>query len=426
MRNPDRHAEGERGGSVGGPASCPQSGPPATRKPIGRVRNPDHPRYPEHRERGGSVGGPASGPQRGPPATRKPNGERNKLNVPWRVVEPRRDVPQPKRDYPEHRGQMYPTGLAKNHPAFQTLQQYATKGCPVKMGRHWTMEEIHAAVERGNHVSARSPEAIAAYQDEISEKIKKGHARVVLWDDIKHNPPQQLKVSPLAMVPHKSRLFRAILDLSFSLRLSTHQIQSVNELTQKQSLEGVLDQLGTVLPRIITALAQTADDEVVFFAKFDIKDGFWRLVCEEGAEYNFAYVMPQKEGEPTKLVIPTSLQMGWTESPPCFDTATETARDIADTYVEAKELRKHYLEEWTKLSQDYKDLPSGERSKHLAHCFEIFVDDFISVAIPQTKEDLNHLSRALLHSIHDLFPACESDPENDPISLKKLKKLEGA
>ena len=85
---------------------------------------------------------------------------------------------------------MYPTGLAKNHPAFETLQQYATKGCPVKMGRHWTMEEIHAAVERGNHVSARSPEAIAAYQDEISEKIKKGHARVVLWDDIKNNPPQ--------------------------------------------------------------------------------------------------------------------------------------------------------------------------------------------------------------------------------------------
>ena len=32
----------------------------------------------------------------------------------------------------------------------------------------------------------------------------------------------------------------------------------------------MLDRLGTVLPRIIAALAQTADNEVVFFAKFDI------------------------------------------------------------------------------------------------------------------------------------------------------------
>ena len=106
----------------------------------------------------------------------------------------------------------------------------------------------------------------------------------------------------------------------------------MNNLTQKQSLEGTLDQLDTLLPRVITALAQTAEDEVVFFAKFDIKDGFWMLDVEQGAKYNFTYVMPQKEGKPIKLVVPTSLQMGWTESPSCFDTATETARDVPNKY----------------------------------------------------------------------------------------------
>ena len=65
------------------------------------------------------------------------------------------------------------------------------------MGRHWTNEEIHAAVERGNHVSARSPEAIEAYQMEITKKIEKGQAKVILWEDIKDNPPEQLKVSSL-------------------------------------------------------------------------------------------------------------------------------------------------------------------------------------------------------------------------------------
>ena len=189
------------------------------------------------------------------------------FEAPWQITKARQYIDKPKKCTPSHRGQMYPTGLATSHPAFRTLQQYATTGCPAKTGRHWTKDEMHAAVERGNHVSARKPEAIAAYQEEIKEKIERGQAKVVLWDDIKDDPPKQLKISPLAMVPHKSRLFRAILDLSFSLKLSTHHVPSVNKLTEKVSLEGTLDQLGTVLPRIIAAVAQTAEDEVVFFCQ---------------------------------------------------------------------------------------------------------------------------------------------------------------
>ena len=84
------------------------------------------------------------------------------------------------------------------------------------------------------------------------------------------------------------------------------------------------------------------------------------------------------------------------------------------------------MEEWTKQSAEYQGLPEGELSKRLAHCFEIFADGFIGIAVPHTKEDLNHLLRALLHAIHDLFPPSESEPEEDPVSLKKLRKMEGA
>ena len=133
-----------------------------------------------------------------------------------------------------------------------------------------------------------------------------------------------------------------------------NHIPSVNESTEKVSPDGTLDQMGTVLPRVIAAVAQTAEDEVVYFAKYNIKDGFWRLECEEGAEYNFAYVMPQEEGQPIKLVIPTSLQMGWTESPSYFNAASETVRDVADEYTQAEELDEHYLEKngqssWTSI-----------------------------------------------------------------------------
>ena len=36
-------------------------------------------------------------------------------------------------------------------------------------------------------------------------KEELGQVWIVLWDDIKDNMPKQLKVSPIAMIPHKSR-----------------------------------------------------------------------------------------------------------------------------------------------------------------------------------------------------------------------------
>jgi hypothetical protein len=156
-----------------------------------------------------------------------------------------------------------------------------------------------------------------------------GQAKLVLWDDINDNPSPQLKISPIAAIPHKSKAFRSILDLSISLCLKNDGIlESVNDSTVKMAPRGALDQLGQALSRIIHAFAKADDNAKIFMAKWDIKDGFWRMHCEKGEEYNFAYVLPQEEGMPITLVVPTSLQMGWVESPPYFCAATETARDI--------------------------------------------------------------------------------------------------
>jgi hypothetical protein len=74
---------------------------------------------------------------------------------------------------------------------------------------------MQAAIDRGPHVSALVPEAMAQLDDEINEKVSNGQAKIIKLSDIRHNPPPQLKVSPVAMVPHRSRPYRAILDLSF-------------------------------------------------------------------------------------------------------------------------------------------------------------------------------------------------------------------
>ena len=79
------------------------------------------------------------------------------------------------------------------------------------------MDEMWEAVARRPHQSLLSPEALAHFAEEAAEKVRTKQAWIVLWDDIKKNPPNQLKISPIAAIPHKSKAFRSILDLSFQL-----------------------------------------------------------------------------------------------------------------------------------------------------------------------------------------------------------------
>ncbi len=87
---------------------------------------------------------------------------------------------------------------------------------------------------RGPHQSSRSTEALAHFAAESVEKVRVGQTKLILWDDIKDNPPPQLKISPIAAIPHKSKAFRSILDLSLSLRLKNGgTLESVNDSTVK-------------------------------------------------------------------------------------------------------------------------------------------------------------------------------------------------
>ncbi len=57
------------------------------------------------------------------------------------------------------------------------------------------------------------------------------------------------------------------------------------------------------------------------------------MVCADSKEFNFAYVLPNHEGKPIEIVVPSVLQMGWTYSLPFFCAASETARDVAACYM---------------------------------------------------------------------------------------------
>ena len=87
-----------------------------------------------------------------------------------------------------------------------------------------------------------------------------------------------MKLSPLAMIPHKSRSFRCILDLSFQLKMNGIWINSVNHETQILSPQKPMAQLGWVVRRIVSTMAKNYNKKQPFlFSKCDIKDGLWRL-----------------------------------------------------------------------------------------------------------------------------------------------------
>ncbi len=48
---------------------------------------------------------------------------------------------------------------------------------------------MSAAIKRGPHVSALVQDAMVQLDAEVQEKVRTGQARLVKWNDIKHNPP---------------------------------------------------------------------------------------------------------------------------------------------------------------------------------------------------------------------------------------------
>jgi hypothetical protein len=157
--------------------------------------------------------------------------------------------------------------------------------------------------------------------------------------------------------------------------------------------------------------------------------------------WNFAYVLPKLDpNEETILVIPSSLQMGWTDSLAFFCAASETARDVEEALAAKPQgsLKPHFLEpfmlpsdRWPSHSPGGSNPQDGQDDEKaitdFLYLLESYVDDFIGLAQTTNADKLRHLSRAMLHAIHSVFPpmaATRHDGE-DPIALKKLLAGDG-
>lgn len=107
----------------------------------------------------------------------------------WNTHEGKFSIPAEQAPPMNNKSQLRPSGLALHHPAAELLLKYAVHRCPAETGNHWTTEQIQAAINRGNHLSAKTPDAVRYFQQEISEKLAKGKVHFLDWEKCKEIIP---------------------------------------------------------------------------------------------------------------------------------------------------------------------------------------------------------------------------------------------
>jgi hypothetical protein len=88
-----------------------------------------------------------------------------------------------------------------------------------------------------------------------------------------------------------------------------------------------------------------------------------------------------------------------------------------------RSLNKHKFEAYLKGDVTFEEFQEKESNGTLRYVHEVFVDNFMSLIIPATKERMLHVATAVMAGIHDVFPEAKGN-NNDLISLKKMKKGE--
>ena len=80
--------------------------------------------------------------------------------------------------------------------------------------------------------------------------------------------------------------------------------------------------------------------------------------------------------------------MGWVESPPYFCAATETARDIKSDYCAPPigSLPNHKFATHVTGAKEFNELPRTLEIVGFCYALEVYVDDFMSIVIPTSRE----------------------------------------
>ena len=103
---------------------------------------------------------------------------------------------------------------------------------------------------------------------------------------------------------------------------------------------------------------------------------------------------------------------------------------MAEQYIKTPvgSLAEHKFVELTEVNSEITELKDKETSnkpkkESLNYMLEVYMDDYIVLAIPEIQDQLHHVANTIMTGIHDVFPPDKYDKE-DSISLKKILKKE--
>ena len=174
-----------------------------------------------------------------------------------------------------YRSLMQPAPLAVlAHPFGPELKRWE-QGVEVDCGPDWHMDHIKLALSRGPHPSALTPDAIELFEHDIAYQVRAGFSQVLLAKDLLQNPPRNLKISPVAVVPQPGRRGRIILDLSFPVRrplpgrrrMGPILEDSVNNTTATTAPQTPVKLIGVALFELFEFMAVAPTDTNILLAK---------------------------------------------------------------------------------------------------------------------------------------------------------------
>ena len=218
------------------------------------------------------------------------------------------------------------------HPAAELLASIHDHGVPVLFDDpDWTLEELDAAVAQGCNFSAMEHKEFIA--DEMLEFGKDGFWTILPYDRVRGL--KGLRLSPAQIKEERDRRPRFIAD---------HKSWGVNDHTVPAApLESM--QFGGALYRLLTEIRNANPKHgPVHMAKYDIKDGFYRIHLRPEHCLKLAIILPQYDGLPPLVAIPFVLTMGWKNSPPTFCGFSETTCDVANSRLYKRHAPPHRLE----------------------------------------------------------------------------------
>ncbi len=325
---------------------------------------------------------------------------------------------------------------------YDQVRAFADEGAKASCGDPWKPEVVKAALEAGPHVSALTDANVQLIWDDLEYQEQAGFVKIITKAELDERlVDSDVKVSRVAVVPQANRRGRIILNLSAQVQVPGSRRRppwvhpSVNETTEDADCQEGVKATGTALKAALRFAHDVDPEWEIDWQKIDLSNGFWRMIVEDGAETNFVFQLLRRPGDSTThYVVPSSLQMGWKNSPAYFCTATEAGRTLlrrllaltVDTgLADVHPLEHHCLASPRKAGHHPWQPPSDIRVYN-----RVYVDDYINALAgpprrPSRVAEQQWLGRCAMHSIHSLFPpppVTGHQGGKDSISTKKLNQ----